>query len=879
MRQREHHHAPRTRPSTWAPTALAWVLGVGLGAVLVVGSPGPTDLRGALTRRGIRLVADPVWISRSTLGESRALVLARTGDESVDVLAVTARTNDRRQVLALRDVSNLTRSPGAEEGGLTASGRWAAYWTRVGDDIVAFTLVDLAGTPEALSSAGDRGARFRGAVTRLQSSGRWQGYGLDRFDLSRPVRSLSLRLDGDRLVADAGARSLTVDAPSRAITAGADLLRERPRLAGTTGWITWLVDTVRAVPWVGGAPIAWAERIAFGLQHEVARARVRIGEDTSQADAAEDLADVLRSGPPRDVDGPVEAWPPAPMTARLRPALAHEGEWALIQRDDPFVGGNPGAPPAFAQSFIRTDPERPDTRVYVTLWDARQVELHVVPGSQEPMGATGETGSGSVPRDPRTMSRLVAGFNGGFQALHGEWGVFAEGTLFLPPKPWGATITALEGGRTGFGSWPPDQASLPSDVLEFRQNLTPLVEDGVINPYHRSFWGGTAPGGPPGETHTARTGLCATTEGHVAFFWGNGLTEVSLGEAMLAARCSYGLHLDMNGANTGFEFYRVARTGTLPPLPRSLTREAEAQGPVPGAPGFEYRTRRMVRGMHPLGFPRYIKRDPRDFFYLQLRPVLPGAPMAAPVSPAVDGEGRWSIDGLSHAAFPWPMARTRVRPDVAHPDRWVNLLRVDPRRVGPGPVGSEGRVATVVAARDPVAGAPRLRWDAQAGGRWIESTEGDGFEGIALAAGATATRGACVDRDGFLVLAVADRPMPDLLAAAFHLVGCAGTALALAPGVTIGTEATRDALGATIAPDATPRFDLVLRGGGGAERVFPEVRPVPVRVWHDAQHRRVRYRQTGDGGVQINLTGGQRVSVPSWGGGASRSSGDAGAPR
>jgi len=27
------------------------------------------------------------------------------------------------------------------------------------------------------------------------------------------------------------------------------------------------------------------------------------------------------------------------------------------------------------------------------------------------------------------------------------------------------------------------------------------------------------------------------------------------------------------------------------------------------------------------------------------------------------------------------MARTRVRPDVGHPDRWVNLLRVDPRRV------------------------------------------------------------------------------------------------------------------------------------------------------------------------------------------------------
>jgi hypothetical protein len=878
MRQRKNHQAPALPSAAWAPTALAWALGVGLGGLLVLASPGPTDLRGALTRRGIRVEGEPGWITHSTFGESRALVLARASDESVDVFAVTARTDDQRRVLAVRDVSNLTRSPGAEEGGLTIHGRWAAYWTRVGDEIVAFTVIDLAGAPEALSSTGDRGSRFRAAVSRLQSSGRSQGYGLDRFDLLHPVPTLSLRWEGERVAAVAMGRSLIVDASTRAIVAGNDLLRERPRLAGTTGWVTWFVDTIRAVPWVGGAPIAWAERVAFGLQDEVARARVRIAEDTSQAEAAEDLADVLRSGPSRDVDGPVEGWPPAPMVARLRPALAHEGEWSLIQRDDPFVGGNPGAPPAFAQSFVRTDRERPDTRVYVTLWDARQVELHVVPGSQEPMGATGETGSGSIPRDPRTMGRLVAGFNGGFQALHGEWGVFAEGTLFLPPKPWGATIAALEGGRTGFGSWPPDQASIPSEILEFRQNLTPLVEDGVINPYHRSFWGGTAPGAPPGESHTARTGLCSTTEGHVAFFWGNGLTEVSLGEAMLAARCAYGLHLDMNGANTGFEFYRVAPTGTLPSLPRSLTREAEAQGPVPGAPGFEYRTRRMVRGMHPLGFPRYIKRDPRDFFYLLLRPVLPGAPMRTLVSPVVDGEGRWSIDGLSHATFPWPMARTRVRPDVLHPDRWVNLLRVDPRRVRPAPVGSAGRVATVLAPATDVAEGTRLRWDAQAGGRWIEATTGEGFEGAALLPDATATRGACIDRDGFLVMAVADRPLADLITAAFRLVSCVGTPLALSPGVTISTESSRDALGATIAADAVPRFDLVQREGGGAERVFPEVRPVPVRLWHDAQHRRVRYRQNGDGGVQINLTGGHRVSVPIWGG-SSRPSVDAGTPR
>lgn len=866
----------RRRPTPWAPSVLASLLGVGLGAALAMGSPGPRDVRGALARRGLTVTGEPGWVSRSALGLSRALVVARAGSDAADVYSVTARCDPQGRVLSVVDVSNLTRSPEADESDLSVHGRWASFATRVSDDVVAFTLVDLAGSPEALRPTGDRGARLRGAVSRLQSSGRLAGYGLDRFDLTRPARSLSLRWSGDRLTAATAARSLTVHAPTRRVVEGAELVRERPRLAGTTGWVTWAVDTVRAIPWIGSVPIAWAEHLAFGLQHEVARARVRIGEDHSQDEVAEDLADVLRTGPAPEVDGPVEDWPPRPMSTRIRPALAHEGEWSLISRDDPFVGGNPGAPPAFAQSFIRTDPERPDTRVYVTLWDARQVELHVVPGSQEPMGATGETGSGSVPRDPRTMSRLVAGFNGGFQALHGEWGVFAEGTLFLPPKPWGATITALEGGRTGFGSWPPDQGAIPAEVLEFRQNLTPLVEDGVLNPYHRAFWGGTAPGGPPGETHTARTGLCATVEGHVAFFWGNGLTEVSLGEAMLASRCSYGLHLDMNGANTGFEFYRVGRTGTLPTLPRGPVRDAEAQGPVPGAPGFEYRVRRMVRGMHPMGFPRYIKRDPRDFFYLMLRAVLPGAPLPVPVRPPVDGEGRWTLDGLPRVAFPWPMARTRVRPDVGHPDRWVNLLRVDAHRVRTAPPGTADRVASVVASAPSAPDAPRIRWDAAAGGRWIEATDGDGFDAAALPPGATATRGACIDRDGFLVLAVTDRALPDLLAAAFELAGCGPVRRALADGATLTTDGTRDALGAAVPPDATPRAELVLRAGGGAERTFPEVRPVPMRVWYDAQHRRVRYRQTGDGGVQINLTGGQRVSVPLWGG--SRTPGDAGTP-
>ena len=864
---------PRRAPLRTTVRAL-WsgaVVGLALGA-----TQAPADPSVVLGARGLRMVSPPSWFLRSTLGGSRGLVLARVGDEPADLYAVTARLDERGRVLALRDVSNLTRSPDADEADLVLHDRWAAFATRAGGAVVAFTVVDLGGAPEALRPTGDPGSRLRAAITRWQSTGRLRGYGLWRFDLAHPVPALPLRWDGSHLVA--GDDNLEVDAASGTIVAGADQLRERPRLSGTTGWVTWVVDTVRAVPWIGSAPIAWAEHLAFGLQNEVARARAEVVADTSQADAAEDLADVLRSGPTRDVAGAVADWPPEPMTPPLRPALEHEGEWTLVPGDDPFVGRNPGAPPAFAQSFVRTDPERRDTRVYVTIWDARQVELHVVPGSQEPMGATGETGSGSVPREPRTMSRLVAGFNGGFQALHGEWGVFAEGTLFLPAKPWGATVALLDGGRTAFGSWPPEQPSIPSEVLEFRQNLTPLVEDGVLNPYHRTFWGGTTPGAPPGETHTARTGLCVTPAGHVAFLWGNGLTEVSLGQAMLAAHCSYGLHLDMNGANTGFEFYRVAPAGTLPPLGRALAHDGEAQGPVPGTPGLEYRARRMVRGMHPMGFPRYIKRDPRDFFYLALRAVLPGAPLRSPVTPALPGEGRWSLEGLPSAPFPWPMARTRVRPDVAQAERSVNLLRGDARRVRTAPAGSPARVATVLGSATGSPATLSIGWDAAGGGRWIVGAGEGLFAGSRLELGSSATRGACVDRDGFLVLGTADRPAPDVLAASMALAGCAGPVVALPPEAAVAVDAQRDALGAAVAPGAVPRAELVLHDGSSATRIFPEVRPVPMRVWYDAQHRRVRYRQTGDGGVQVNLTGGQHVSVPMWGG-SGHPAGDAGTPR
>lgn len=858
-----HHRSGRTALLALRAAALLSALG---GASAWAGSHGATLAR-EVASTGLLLDPSSVrWIDPAGLSSRRALFLAQRLDGLTDLHVATARTTPDDRILHLSNVSNLTRSPDAAESLLCTDGRWAAYATEVDERFIAVTVVKVAGT--SARSDGDLGERLRDAVTRWQQTGRTRGYELDRFELAHPARSLQLSLSNGRLTVRADSAQSVIALQTRTAVEGAELLRHQARLTGTTGWVTWLVDTVRGVPWIGPTPIAWLEHLAFGIQHEVARARVSIGQDHSRDEVAEDLADLLGGDASAATEGLVEDWPPAPMRSPLAGALPREGQWIAAAGDDPFIARNPGAPPAFYQSFVRTDRERPDTRVYVTLWDPRQVSLHVVPGSQEPMGATGETGTGTVPRDAATLGRLAAGFNGGFQALHGEWGVFAESTLFLPPKPWGATIVVLEDGRTGFGSWPPGSAAIPSGFAEFRQNLTSLVEDGAFNPYRRTFWGGNVPGAPPGESHTARTGLCMTRDAAVAFFWGRGLTERSLADAMLAARCTYGVHLDMNGANTGFEFLRVTPRERTPALARRLLTDHESEGPVPSAPSFTYRARRMVRGMDEMGFPRYIKRDPRDFFYLLMRPVLPGAPLVSAVSPAQPGEGQWRVNDLARTAFPWPMARTRVRPDASQPERWVNLVRIDPRRVAAGEAGATNSIAVI---RDvaSASSSPGIRWrDVQGAGRWEAVESGALLPGVAIGAQSASSRGVCIDSNQWLAYFVADRAVPGIVWRAMELAGCGPARIAL-PTAIVAHDEARDIAGASVDSRTHPTATLRLRDEPGAVRVFPEVLPVPQRVWWDAQHRRVRYRRDEDGGIEVHTVGG-RVSVPSWGGSRSR---------
>ncbi len=299
----------------------------------------------------------------------------------------------------------------------------------------------------------------------------------------------------------------------------------------------------------------------------------------------------------------------------------------------------------------------------------------------EPVSATGERGPGLIPRTPEVMRHVVAAFNGGFQAQHGEYGMEANGIEYLPPKPYAATVVELRDGSNGFGAWP-NSPVVPDEIIALRQNLTALVQDGKFNPWGRNWWGGTPPGWPD-QVHSARSAICMTKDGFAGYFYSTSIAAEDLGRGMLAAGCSFGIHLDMNPGHAGFEFYDVAPEGELTPLERRLQPDWEAEGKVPDMPGYAFRSRRMIRAMGHMLFPRYIQREARDFFYLTSRVILPGTPVPIEAKDRLPEEGTWRTAALPQHGFPYAIATTWVRAGAAAGDLKLDIVRADPRTMAP----------------------------------------------------------------------------------------------------------------------------------------------------------------------------------------------------
>jgi hypothetical protein len=820
------------------------------------------------------LDADPaqvVWLATEPnwLGVRSALFAARRRDELHDLYYADVRISGQT-VVDLYSLTNTTRTSSADEDVLVATHDHAAYGARVGESYNALVVLDLRGEPNGLTRSWPWYAKLQNAITNMQDTGRAHAFGVRRYDFAMPVGTLGLDARAGRIEALADGQPILIDTKRDKPLIGAELVEVERVEKGQPGMITWVVDTVRRVPWIGREPVDWLEHTVFGLTDRANRAYHELVTTDTAAEVKQALSvPELPKAPESPDKQPASkqeeediGWPPPPLKPVLADRVQGEGVWLPVT-NDPFAAVNPNGPPLFYQTFVRADSERDYTRVYVTLWDPRQVQLGIVMGTKEPESATGETGNGMIPRDPYVLSHLVGAFNGGFQAMHGEFGMMASKRVFIPPKPYAATVAIFEDGTTGLGSWPGPgrhvwdetfaNSQIPSTMLAMRQNLTSVVEGEVYNPWKRWWWG-AAPEWAEEQTYIHRSGLCLTREGFLAYFWGESMGPDELGKAMLAVRCERGMHLDMNGKHTGLEFYQpYAADQVLPDLGRPL-RATEFDGPGIEARGMRFRARLAVTTMAPLRFPRYLGQDPRDYFYLTRKPTLPGANLQ------VGGAAlAFTTQDMPTAGFPHALARARLPQG-----NW--LVRIDIDRAVPKPVADPSltRALGHLTFSTPVG--PVL---AQAGSKLyaryvhghLRAEIGRPPPGAAvlcagpLVADATdALAGIGVDSEGFLVYA--ETATPGMLSALLRTAGVT-QAVSLSEGRLVLADAAGprrvDGQAAPVV-DETTSLALMAETRAPAQVLFADVEPQPYKKWGWLQDQRVRYFPNGPARFQAPVS-------------------------
>ncbi len=790
----------------------------------------------------------PFALHRALSGSVPAVLRARAAaDEPNDIFMVHARLSKEGALLSASRVFNLTETSAVDEGP-PLGGRGRAVFVEqplmAGSKAERVRLIEFGSADSQQRDGWSNAERVKAGITRWQQTGSWDGIRRYSYSVEPAPKRLTVVFRGDELRVAADDRTAHIDV--RKPLGTPEWLTVEPTVERRPGsLVTWAVDRVRAE--IGDNAMQYIKAIAFSALDVVLSGKEAVSNDTGEGDIAADLGQesldpVVRQTP---VD-PVSGFPPPPLTPWVKPTLPGEGQWRPKDKD-PFIRTLPGLPPVFYTTFIRSDRRRKVTRVYIALWDPRVVELNMMAGVAEPKSATGQTGPGIVPREPSVMRRLVAACNAGFQSLHGEYGMMSDGVVYLPPKPYAATVAKLRDGSIAFGTWP-DDATIPDDFLSYRQNMTVMVQDGKFNPYGRTWWGGT-PDDWEDKTHTVRTGICRTKENFVGYFYGADLSPKALARAMIQARCDYGIALDMNAGHSGLEYYVVSPEAEMKPLGRHVNRDWEREGDVRGLDGWKFRARRLIRGMGLMHFPRYIRREGRDFFYLTARHLLPGPPLR--VKDDAD-EAVFEVKGLPQHGYPYAAALADAKLTGDKPVRVLKLdprlLTVDEKEAVQGAKGAEAIVAAVPPIVEPsslslwfsdnavrVSAAPLARGSLRlATGRSV-SPHGVGRAALGVQADEGMLVYAELTRDGdSLPMATAAA-----LAEPLRRLGCGDIIVLDEPwGIALGGDG--DLSGKAVRPPEDS-VRLWRKAGAGARRIFADTPVVPLKHWFPLQAKRVRY--------------------------------------
>ena len=210
------------------------------------------------------------------------------------------------------------------------------------------------------------------------------------------------------------------------------------------------------------------------------------------------------------------------------------------------------------------DRSRPYAGIALVRIDLSMLQLHMVPGYLEPSASA--TVQNSIPNlgliPNADLTRLVAGFNGGFKTVNGHYGMMVNYVTLDPAFPGIATLALFKDGHIQLGTWGRDMFPGPV-IVSLRQNCPPILQGGLVNPLvyvnDHAVWGNTV----GNEEITWRSGLGMSQDGRFLIYAvGNGTTIPILAQALQNAGAYNAMQLYINQHFIHFVTYARNSTNT-----------------------------------------------------------------------------------------------------------------------------------------------------------------------------------------------------------------------------------------------------------------------------------------------------------------------------
>lgn len=582
--------SPRKNRAFFAPRVRALLFAAAVGATAGalpraqdVRAANEEGLQAALEELATASVSGVQWEpSRGVLADwlwGRPLLFqVRSSANQTDIARAFVRRSPDGQLLGAHSLRLLSRTESANEEGLRVRGAFALY--AVTTPYLSLTVLERRSTVRS----------FQAAVRAWLTDGDPAGFHRSHIHFRTPPELLTIRERGleqieitspdwpEPLVLSLSSGTFADSDPESLPRA---LIEREPER--DTPFLHFAVDVTRSI--VGPEPIARLEELVFGAQDVLQQVSYRLrGGATKTAPAAPHAEPKVTSSNPKLAASQISAFPPEATTL----------DWRRVDHDFlPRIGG--GAP--FAIAHVLPDPARPYVRAELVAMDMRYLELGIRAGYREPEPETGPPGSGHVPEDLRELKRIVATFNGGFQSVHGRFGMRAEGRLLVRPSTGLATVGVTVDDEVLLGTL--ESLEDAEQFVAFRQNLVPLLDAGVWNPTNAQYFGEHA---LSSGTITERSGLCVHPEGHLIYGWAREIDAKGLAEAFRLAGCDYAMHLDMNPGHCSFSFHRVESIEPVRSRSTLLTPRMRANPE------------------------RFLRWSPQDFFYVARRASGPNGP-------------------------------------------------------------------------------------------------------------------------------------------------------------------------------------------------------------------------------------------------------------